>query len=227
MVFNLIRTIVTIIKVKCSHLTFLGYRALFDLAFFIMYYDFIKIKGKIIEVGAALGGSSIVIASAKKRNRDFMIYDTFEGIPPPTDVDGADAHKRYENITAGKAKGLGNQLYYGYQDDLLDQLRKRFQKFGLPVYENNIYLIKGYVEKTLNLDEPVAMAHIDCDWYSPVKVSLERIEPFLVTGGRFIIDDYNHWSGARRAVGEFIKEHKNYRVENHARVHLVKVREDN
>lgn len=227
LIFNLIRTIVAIIKVKCGHLTFLGYRALFDLASFIMYYDFTKIQGKIIEVGAALGGSSIVIASAKKRNRDFMIYDTFEGIPSPGEMDGEDAHKRYEIIATGKAKGLGSQPYYGYQQNLLDQLRGRFQEFGLPVYENNIYLIKGYVEKTLNLDEPVAMAHIDCDWYSPVSVSLQRIEPYLVVGGRFIIDDYDHWSGARKAVDEFLIKHKNFRVENHARIHLVKIQESN
>ncbi len=225
MTLNIIKTILTIREVKRRCLTFLSYRALFDLAFFVNYYEGSSIKGNLIEVGAALGGSSIAIASAKSKKRVFMIYDTFEGMPPPGEMDGEDAHRRYETITGGKAKGFGNKPYYGYQLNLLDQLRYRFQEFGLPTLENNIHLIKGYVEETLFVDEPVAMAHIDCDWYSPVKVSLDRIEPFLIVGGRFIIDDYDHWSGAKRAVNEFLDEHNNFKIERHSRIHLVKVHE--
>lgn len=200
---------------------------MFELALSVTYCEHKKIPGYLIEVGAALGGSSIVIASAKNPSRVYFIYDTFEGMPPPSQFDGEDAHKRYEIIAAGKAKGLGNQLYYGYQYNLLDQTHNRFQEFGIPVRENNINFVKGYIEETLIVNEPVALAHIDCDWYSPVSTSLERIEPFLEVRGRFIIDDYWHWSGARKAVDKFLIEHKNFRVENHARIHLVKLQESN
>jgi hypothetical protein len=49
----------------------------------------------------------------------------------------------------------------------------------------------------------MALAHIDVDWYEPVHVSLERIEPRLSPGGALVIDDYEDWSGCRRAVDEY------------------------
>jgi len=211
-----------LVKVKIERLTFLGFRALFDLAWYVNCCEREKISGVIIEVGSALGGSSLVIASAKRQNRSFLIYDTFEGMPSPTEMDGDDAHARYEIITTGKAKGLGKQQYYGYQSNQIKKFMERFMDFGFSIEENNIKLIKGLVEETLKVDEPVALAHIDCDWYSPVKVSIERIVPFLSTGGRLIIDDYYHWSGAKKAVDEFLMGHPEFKIEHHSRLHLVK-----
>ena len=52
-------------------------------------------------------------------------------------------------------------------------------------------------------DEPVALAHIDGDWYNSVKVCLDRIAPRLVPGGVLVIDDYDAWSGCRKAVDEW------------------------
>lgn len=193
-----------------------------DLAWYVNRCEREKIRGVIIEVGAALGGSSLIIASAKKTTRSFLIYDTFEGMPSPTEMDGDDAYSRFKIIITGKAKGLGKHQYYGYQPNLHKQIIDRFVDFGFPIEENNIQLIKGLVEETLEVTEPVALAHIDCDWYSPVKVSIERIAPFLSNGGRLIIDDYNHWSGAKKAVDEFLIRHPDFKIEHHSRLHLVK-----
>ena len=56
----------------------------------------------------------------------------------------------------------------------------------------------------MTIDAPVAFAHIDVDWYEPVKVSLERIFPYLSAGGCIVLDDYHDWGGCKKATDEFL-----------------------
>lgn len=70
---------------------------------------------------------------------------------------------------------------------------------------------------------PIAVAHLDCDWYESLMTCLREIEPQLVVGGRFVIDDYYNWSGCTRAVDEFFAKRENYRWEHRSRSHLVKL----
>ena len=65
-------------------------------------------------------------------------------------------------------------------------------------------LIKGFVQETMRLDRPVALAHIDVDWYEPVMTCLERVFPNLVDGGSIILDDYHDWGGCRKATDEYL-----------------------
>ena len=58
----------------------------------------------------------------------------------------------------------------------------------------------------MKIDGPVAFAHVDVDWYEPVKTSLERIFPNLTVGGSIILDDYHDWGGCRKATDEFLRE---------------------
>jgi asparagine synthase (glutamine-hydrolysing) len=53
------------------------------------------------------------------------------------------------------------------------------------------------------IEQPVAFAHIDVDWYEPVLTSLKRIFPHLVVGGSIILDDYHDWGGCRKATENF------------------------
>lgn len=208
--------------VRRRNLTFLGRAALIDLAKAVDPVSLEGIEGTIIETGAALGGSTIVLAAAKDPRRRLAVYDTFGMIPPPSDRDDADVHDRYAVITAGESKGIGGDTYYGYRDDLLGEVRASFEAFGLPPDQHNVEFVQGLYEDTLVVDAPVALAHVDCDWYESVKVCLDRIHPHLSVGGRFVIDDYDEWSGARTAVEEFLAGHGGYRRERHARLHLVK-----
>jgi O-methyltransferase len=68
-----------------------------------------------------------------------------------------------------------------------------------------VHLIKGLVQDTLQVDQPVFLAHIDVDWYDPVLACLERIVPRLSDDGFLVLDDYNDWSGCRRAVDDYFK----------------------
>lgn len=67
-------------------------------------------------------------------------------------------------------------------------------------------LIQGLLQERLSVDEPVAFAHIDVDWYEPVMACLQRIVPRLSVGGALILDDYNDWSGCRKAADEYFAQ---------------------
>ena len=62
--------------------------------------------------------------------------------------------------------------------------------------------------KGVALPERLALAHIDCDLYEPMKAALESFYPRLSRGGLLIMHDYasGHWQGATRAVDEFFAD---------------------
>ncbi len=66
-------------------------------------------------------------------------------------------------------------------------------------------MIKGLVQETMNINEPVVFAHIDVDWYDSVKTCLQQIWPNLVIGGSLILDDYDCWGGRRKATDEYFR----------------------
>jgi asparagine synthase (glutamine-hydrolysing) len=163
------------------------------------------LAGVFIEAGCALGGSAILISSIKRPDRPFLAYDTFSMIPPPTDEDTPDVHLRYRIISEGKSEGIDGDEYYGYQENLYERVQQNFADFGLDCAERNISLIQGLLQESMTIKQPVAFAHIDVDWYDPVKTCLERIFPNLIVGGSLILDDYHDWGGCRKAVDTYLQ----------------------
>src|SRR5688572_17220548 len=53
------------------------------------------VAGDVIECGIAAGGSAILLASSLPPGRRFKGYDVFGMIPPPSERDESDAHRRY------------------------------------------------------------------------------------------------------------------------------------
>ncbi|WP_017317158.1 TylF/MycF/NovP-related O-methyltransferase [Mastigocladopsis repens] len=217
---NILSTVEGVIK---NNLTYIEKDAILDLVKVAINNEKNHIDGIMIETGCALGGSAIALASAKNKDRQFYIYDVFGMIPPPSEKDDEDIHERYKEIASGNSVGLGNQLYYGYEENLYDKIVQQFKNFGFEISENNIHFVKGLYEDTLTINSPVALAHIDCDWFDSVWVCLERIEPYLVNGGTIVIDDYQHWSGCRKAVDEYFHKKKdNYQFIQKSRLHIIK-----
>jgi O-methyltransferase len=165
-----------------------------------------RVPGDFIECGVALGGSAILLASLLGPQRRFHGYDVFETIPAPGPQDESDAHRRYEVIKSGASTGIGGGEYYGYMKNLRDVVMGNFRKYGFDVDDRRIHLHRGLFQDTLHFqaDARVALAHIDCDWYEPVKLCLERIYPRLAVGGCMILDDYNDYQGCKKAVDEFL-----------------------
>jgi lipopolysaccharide biosynthesis glycosyltransferase len=209
--------------VRAEHLSYLDAPSLRTLAATVQEVEAAGIAGLVIEAGTALGGSAIVIATAKGRTTPMRVYDVFGMIPPPTERDGADVHRRYATIVAGRSKGLGGDTYYGYHDDLLGEVTASFARHGLPLAEHGIELVQGRFEETLVLDEPVAFAHLDGDWYSSTMTCLTQIAPRLAPGGRIVIDDYDTWSGCRAAVHDYFAGRSGFRFERRGRLHVVRL----
>ena len=227
---NLIRTIIyrkntpqIIRSVRGDNLTLIGDIQLKDLYDKVVKLEKENVDGIMIEAGCALGGSAIVIATAKKKSRPLYVYDVFGMIPPPSDKDDKDVRDRSEIIRSGKAKGRDGEKYYGYEDNLIDKVTNSFKKHGILLEENNIHLVKGLFEDTLNVKDKVCLAHIDADWYESVMTCLKQIEPNLVTKGVLIIDDYYQWSGCKKAVDEYFKNKRNnYKSIHKSRLHIIR-----
>ncbi|QDU71676.1 TylF/MycF/NovP-related O-methyltransferase [Mucisphaera calidilacus] len=212
-----------ITNVRAEAITYLEDLALIDLTRFVRQLERTGVQGDLIEAGCALGGSAIVIAHAKQPDRTLRVYDVFGMIPPPSDKDGQDVHERYEVISSGQSEGLDGQEYYGYRDNLLDEVRSNFNRHGIELERHNVHLVKGLFQDTMNFDQPIALAHVDGDWYESVRTCLDRISPHLAPGGRIVIDDYEAYTGCRTAVDEFMQQNAaKFRTEQHARLHIVR-----
>ncbi len=209
--------------VQEEHLSYLGAPGLRTLAATVESIEAEGIDGLVIEAGTARGGSAIAMAAAKSSARPMKVYDVFGMIPPPGERDGEDVHRRYATIVEGRSKGIAGETYYGYRDELLTEVTESFARHDLPIAANNVELIQGLFEDTIALDEPVALAHLDGDWYASTMTCLTRIAPLLSVGGRFVIDDYDTWSGCRTAVDEYFAGRPGFRFERRGRLHIVRV----
>jgi asparagine synthase (glutamine-hydrolysing) len=199
-------------EIRRSRLTYLSYERLASL---LRAADEVgNVPGFVVECGLALGGSGILLATMLK-DREFHGYDVFNQIPAPGPHDPPEAHERYAVIASGQSKGLGGDTYYGYMGDLLGRVSESFSHYGLKPH-----LHQGLFEETLNPEWPIALAHIDCDWYEPVKLCLERITPWLTPGARVILDDYFVYGGAKTATDEHMSAYPGFTVVREAG-HLV------
>jgi len=193
-------------RIKDARLTYLRDEKLVRIEQAVSDISRSGIQGCFVECGVALGGSGIIIATLMPEGRTFHGYDVFGMIPPPTsEKDDEKSRARYETIRSGQSRGIGGDPYYGYVEDLYERVTGNFARFGRPVDGRRVTLYKGFFQDTLHPSTEVAFAHIDCDWYDPVKLCLDRIVPRLSEGAYVVLDDYNDYGGCRRAVDEFLE----------------------
>lgn len=151
--------------------------------------------GSIVECGVWRGGMAAGFMKIFGRGRRYILFDSFEGLPPPNENDGEDArwwqehpeHPRYfDNCTADLSD----------VEQLLNSADSQF----------NIRIVKGWFSETLPKTslESIAFVHLDCDWYDSYTQCLQRLWPHIRPGGAIIIDDYFDWEGCRRAVHDFL-----------------------
>ncbi|WP_394730404.1 TylF/MycF/NovP-related O-methyltransferase [Altererythrobacter sp. GH1-8] len=214
-------------QVRRERLTYLNEQKCLRLERAIKRVDRLGVRGDFCEFGVALGGSGIVLAKfAQAQGRAFHGFDVFEMIPPPTsEKDGEDARQRYKVIREGKSAGIGGDTYYGYVDDLISNVRVSFDRHGVPVDGEAICLHKGLFQDTWPIEtvDSVALAHIDCDWYDPVRYCLDQTADKMAPGAMFLIDDYNDYGGARVAVDEFVSERSDFVLEPGRNPYVVKI----
>jgi O-methyltransferase len=183
-----------------------------------------KIGGAIAECGVWKGGSMMAAALALldegDTTRDLFLYDTFEGMSEPTELDRSYDGKSAKAQLAETPKGEGVWCHSS-----LDEVKANLAMTEYPA--ERIHYIVGKIEDTVPADKPppLAILRLDTDWYESTRHELEHLFPLLIDGGFLIIDDYGHWEGARKAVDEFLEAHpKKYflhRIDNTGRL-LIK-----
>src|SRR5262249_7445261 len=161
--------------------------------------------------------------TATHADRRFYGFDVFGMIPPPTsDKDDSKSKERYQTIAEGRSEGIGGDTYYGYRSDLYEQVKRSFNKYEVPIDEQRRFLRKGLFEYTLpDYRGVIAFAHIDCDWYEPVKLCLNEVARNLSVGGLIVLDDYYDYGGAKTATDEFLAETPTFRLSHGANAVLT------
>lgn len=211
--------------VRRDRLTYLDRDALADLYEAVQRLEANGTEGVLIEAGCALGGSAIVLAAAKSPWRPLYVYDVFGMIPPPSEHDEADVHARYADIVSGRSRGIEGDRYYGYEPNMIGVVHANFEGHGLRPESHAVHFVQGLFQDTLYPAGPVALAHVDGDWYESVMTCLERIAPRLVPGGVLVIDDYDTWSGCRKAVDAYFADKRDdFTLVRRARLHVVRKR---
>lgn len=168
------------------------------------------IEGDFVECGVWRGGSSMAVALTLKElgdeGRHLYLYDTYEGMNAPTEHDVTFAGERADATFADRRLSEDSSLWCRSP---LEEVEKNLTSTGYP--RDRLHFIKGKVEDTIPgrmPDGPIAILRLDTDWYESTRHELLHLYPRLVRGGVLVIDDYGHWAGARKAVDEYIAEHK-------------------
>ncbi len=165
------------------------------------------VPGAIVECGVWRGGSMMAAALTLLRlgvtDRELYLYDTFAGMPPPSEVDTTRSGERAADLLAQEAEDSHIWAIASLVDVRAAVLTTRYP-------EQRIHFVEGLVEETLPATAPeeIALLRLDTDWYRSTKHELEQLYPRLAPGGVLILDDYGHWQGARRAVDEYFAENR-------------------
>lgn len=161
-----------------------------------------RISGDFVECGAWRGGSAMVIAAALlaigDRERRIFIYDTYEGMPDPSENDVAfdgDSPDVRKKIETGES---GNWLEVSREE-----VHRNVTSTGFP--DERLSLVKGKVESTIpdTVPDHIGLLRLDTDFYESTAHEMKHLYPRLSRGGILIVDDYDAWQGARRAVDEY------------------------
>ncbi len=153
------------------------------------------IDGDIVECGVYRGGSAAVmgcamVALTDERPRKLWLFDSFAGMPPAGERDGEFSHTL-------------EGAYVGSQQET----RRLLGQAGVP--EDRFEIVTGFYADTFaTIKTPrTALLHVDCDFYEPVKLTLEKFYPRLSPGGFVVLNDYGIYKGARTATDEFFDAH--------------------
>ena len=173
----------------------------------VEYLQDYQVPGDFVECGVWRGGSVMamlhVLKARGETDRTVHLFDTFEGMSPPTrhdlDLSGRTAAELMEEEKADKA---GSTVWaYCSQEDV----ERNVATVGYPA--DRLRFVRGKVEDTIPgaAPESIALLRLDTDWYESTAHEMEHLFPRLVPGGALILDDYGHWEGARRAVDEYLE----------------------
>jgi O-methyltransferase len=157
------------------------------------------VEGCVVECGVWRGGMSAGIAELLGNERNYYLYDSFEGLPDAEEIDGEAAlnwqskkdDPRYLDNCAAEQK-------------ISEECMKMS---GV----KKVTFVKGWFSDTLpkaSFEQSIAILRLDADWYSSTMDCFKYLFDKVAKGGLIILDDYHVWDGCSRATHDFISEKK-------------------
>jgi O-methyltransferase len=130
------------------------------------------VEGAVVECGCWYGGSTANLSLiCDAVGRDLIVYDSFEGLPPPEEGD---------QYAKDEATGLLKVE--------LEDVRENVRKFG--VVERCTFR-KGWFSDTLpHHTEPIVLMFLDVDWQASLDDCITNLWPHLTDKGYVFIDEF-------------------------------------
>lgn len=152
-----------------------------------------RVAGCVVECGVWKGGMIAGLAELLGPDREYFLVDSFEGLPPASEIDGSAA------LAWQSDKSSPN-----YHDNCRASMETAERAMTLSG-ARRFSLVKGWFQETLPAFKApggIALLRLDGDWYDSTKVCLEYLLPQMNPRGVVIVDDYYTWEGCARAVHE-------------------------
>lgn len=162
-------------------------------------------EGVYVECGVAAGAQIIAMAEGAP-NKIIHAFDSFEGIPLPSNKDNQ--MPGIKNLTKEEIKKLpnpGEQILESSGATVVSL--ENFNK-NISIVENpeNIISHKGWFENTVekcDIDK-ISILRLDGDLYNSTIVCLKHLFPKVIKGGIVIIDDWE-LLGCKTACNDYFK----------------------
>ena len=157
------------------------------------------VDGCVIECGAWRGGMSAGLVHVLGTNRQYFLFDSFEGLPPATDADGEQARRWQADRGAP----------HYYDNCRASERDARDAMMRSPA--NRFHVVKGWFADTVARFQPpcpIALLRLDGDWYESTLCCLRALYPHVAERGLIILDDYYFWDGCAKAVHHYLAEVK-------------------
>jgi O-methyltransferase len=148
------------------------------------------VPGVVMECGVLDGGSSALMAYATRASaRPVHLFDAWQGLPATTAEDTGASDKWVGDVVGSPAR-----------------VRQVMEELGID--PKRLHVHRGWFHETFpqavkEIDQ-IALLHLDCDFYEPMKLCLETWYPKLSPGGYIQIDDYIDFAGGRQATDAFL-----------------------
>jgi len=158
------------------------------------------LPGNFVECVTCKGGSAalmaFVIKHYSRRPRVLYAFDTFAGMPAPTEID------KHQGIPANLT-GFGEGTLKAAISENLDKICELLQ------VKDIVLPVKGLFAETLpqykSAIGSIAFLHADGDWYESTMDIFNTLYDSVIANGLIQVDDYGHWEGCKQALHDFEK----------------------
>ena len=158
-----------------------------------------NVNGMVVECGTWKGGTIAGMARVLGDGREYVLFDSFEGLPPAREIDG-------ETALSWQADTESPQFYDNCRADEVDAIAA-MDIAGVKNYD----IVKGWFDQSVPSycwKSPIAILRLDGDWYNSTLTCLEHLFPRVQKNGIIIIDDYYDFEGCSKAVHDYLSKKK-------------------